>query len=280
MHDPRLMYEFLQPWVRQGVLGESTTFLNFGYWKDEPATWDEAARALARLLGEAANLGSDLEVLDVGFGYGDQDLLWTEQFAPRRIVGLNVTESQVTSARRRVAAAGMSGRIDLRLGSAVECPFEDDSFDRVLALESAMHFPTRERFFREAFRVLRSGGRLALADITLMPSVGASTGGTARSWMDAMVGQVPLENQYDADEYRALLRSAGFRRVSVRSIREHVFGGLQEHLVRRTASALQRWNPLLGSVPALLTTYAYASRMCGDAFFSRYDYVIASADKD
>jgi len=54
----------------------------------------------------------------------------------------------------------LGDRLDLRVGSATSTPFADGSFDRVVALESALRFDTRRKFFEEAFRVLRPGGVL------------------------------------------------------------------------------------------------------------------------
>src|SRR5882757_9207450 len=76
-------------------LTERTLFRNVGYWKGAPATLDDACEALAQLAGEAADLGPSDRVLDAGFGFGDQDMYWVERFAPREVVGLNVTRSQV-----------------------------------------------------------------------------------------------------------------------------------------------------------------------------------------
>lgn len=69
-------------------------YLNLGYWKTA-RTIDQACEALAALVGNTAAMGGDDEVVDVGFGFADQDVLWMQRFAPRRITGLNVTPSQV-----------------------------------------------------------------------------------------------------------------------------------------------------------------------------------------
>ncbi len=69
-------------------------YLNLGYWKTA-RTIDQACEALAALVGNTAAMGGDDEVVDVGFGFADQDVLWMQRFAPRRITGLNVTPSPV-----------------------------------------------------------------------------------------------------------------------------------------------------------------------------------------
>jgi cyclopropane fatty-acyl-phospholipid synthase-like methyltransferase len=85
-------------------------YLNLGYWKTA-RNIDEACKALAMLVAEAAAMGPDDDVVDVGFGFADQDMLWMERFAPRHITGLNVTPVQVRLARQRVRRRGVADRI-------------------------------------------------------------------------------------------------------------------------------------------------------------------------
>jgi microcystin synthetase protein McyJ len=136
----------------------------------------------------------------------------------------------VEVAQKRVAARGLSDRIDLRLGSATEIPLEAQSVDKVVALESAFHFDTRERFFEEAHRVLKPGGRIALADC--MPFLGERPSGFVnrlgwRRW------GVPPANIYDREAYREKLAARGFGQIEIESIRQHVFPGMHRYAEQR-----------------------------------------------
>src|SRR5256884_490110 len=139
---------------------DQALYLNYGYWKNAPKNLDEAGCALADLLAKTVKLGPGDEVLDVGFGFGDQDFFWHNTYRPAKIAGINVTPAQVRVARERAAQRGLSDSITFAEGDATRLPFPDAHFTVVFALECAFHFKTREAFFREALRVLKPGGRI------------------------------------------------------------------------------------------------------------------------
>lgn len=240
----RKVYEFLGT---HNNLGRRTLYLNLGYWA-EAADYDGACEALADELGRLAELGPGQRVLDAGFGFADQDLLWAGRHSQLAILGLNVTPSQVALARERVAAAGLADRVELREGSALASGEPDASFDRVLALESGFHFDTREAFFAEAFRLLRPGGVLAMADLATRED--APPEGLAERLLGAVgrrVWQVPEANLYPASGFARRLEAAGFEDVEVRSIAEDVFAPFKAYARVHQADpeVVARANPLL-----------------------------------
>lgn len=252
----------------------SARYLNLGYWA-RAQSLDDACDDLVRLVGERARLGSADQLLDVGFGFGDQDLLWWREFGPKRIKGLNITASQVAVARARVAEQELSRQIDLRLGSATAMPVAANSVDVVVALECAFHFQTRERFFAEALRVLRPGGRLVLADIIPLPLAPAGRERWLQRATWALVAgkfSIPRDNAYPIATYRDTLAGAGFTRVEVESIRDQVYQPLHAHL-RARPEILSRLHPLLAMVVRL------ALKADAGPLFAGLDYVLASAVK-
>jgi SAM-dependent methyltransferase len=233
---------------------------------------------MALLLAERAQLSRDDCVLDVGYGFGDQDLFWMDRYAPRRIIGLNVTPIQVRAARERVAERGLADRIDLREGSATAIPLPDGSIDKVLALECAFHFDTRDRFFAEAFRVLRPGGRLALTDIIPLPADGKmGMKGRLTGYVGRAFWQISAANMYDRVEFAARLARAGFERVDVVSLHDEVMEPFARFTLRRMSDpdVIARLNPALRAM-FVETARTTLEKPAG---IPRFDYVIATGNK-
>ena len=82
-------------------------------------------------MADTAALGPHDRLLDVGFGFAEQDLYWMETYRPRRIIGVNLIASQVEVARARVAARGLTDRITLLTGSATAVPLRAASVEKV-----------------------------------------------------------------------------------------------------------------------------------------------------
>jgi ubiquinone/menaquinone biosynthesis C-methylase UbiE len=103
------------------------------------------------------------EVLEVGFGPGVAIALLASKATDGRVAGIDVSKEMVEQATARNAAAIRAGAVDLRHGTVERMPFEDEAFDLALAINSMQAWPDADAGLREIRRVLRPGGRVALA---------------------------------------------------------------------------------------------------------------------
>ena len=111
------------------------------------------------------------DVLDVGCGAG-MDTLIAAQMVGRdgSVTGIDMTTAMVAKARGSVAVMGL-GNVTIVEGSAEHLPFDDASFDVVISNGVIDLIPDKDAVFSEIARVLRPGGRIQLADVTIQNPV-------------------------------------------------------------------------------------------------------------
>ena len=128
-----------------------------------PADFIAAMQQMNGVLLEAGKLTDGQRLLDVGCGFGGTIRQINAGHSDMHLTGLNIDPRQLAAAEAQTTAAN-GNHIAWVEADACQLPFEDNSFDRVLAVECIFHFPSRARFLAEAARVLKPGGRLAVSD--------------------------------------------------------------------------------------------------------------------
>lgn len=197
-------------------------FVNFGYWGDATRDARQASENLMeRLLALIPNKRG--LILDVACGKGATTRHLQRHYAPGAITGINISDRQLETCRRNAPGSRFL-KMD---ATALQLP--DASFDAAICVEAAFHFNTRERFLREALRVLKPGGRLVLCDLLLTPEA-----------EERRPGRYPANYVPDAAAYADVGRAAGFAEIEVIDASEECFHGAFRHLARYSHEKLLR----------------------------------------
>ena len=154
-------------------------------------------------------------VLDLGSGGGLDVLLSARRVGPTgKAYGLDMTDEMLALARRHQAEAGVANAEFLK-GQLEAVPLPEASVDVVLSNCVVNLSTDKDRVFAEAFRVLRPGGRLAIADIVVEGEVPAALRRAIELWSGCLAGALEVE------EARGKLAAAGFGEVEIEITRTY-----------------------------------------------------------
>lgn len=158
---------------------------------------------------DLAGLKAGESVLDLGSGSGTDTFVAALKVGPRgRVIGVDMTDAQRAKAARLRDEAGFT-QVTYRKGYIEDLPCEDDSIDAVISNGVINLSADKAAVFREAARVLKPGGRLAISDIVTESQLPETVSCNATLWA-ACIGGAMQE-----DDYRAAIESAGLDVVTV-----------------------------------------------------------------
>ena len=148
-------------------------------------------------------------VLDLGSGGGIDVLLSARRVGPAgKVYGLDMTDEMLALARENQRKAGVTN-VEFLKGDIEHIPLPDDSIDVIISNCVINLSADKPRVLREAFRVLKPGGRFAVSDVVVRGQVSDDIRRSVELWVGCVAGAL------EDTEYRALLASAGFENISV-----------------------------------------------------------------
>ena len=151
--------DYLFAWCNRDNLA-----LHYGYW-DSAAPYKQHQALLNKnqVLYEKAGIKTGDRILDAGCGIGGSSIWLAKQYG-HQVTGITISAKQAAYAGQHAKRHGVAALVDFKVADFCATPFADESFDVVWALESSCHALNKADFLREAYRLLRKGGRLVVCD--------------------------------------------------------------------------------------------------------------------
>jgi ubiquinone/menaquinone biosynthesis C-methylase UbiE len=150
-------------------------------------------------------------VLDLGSGGGIDVLLAAKKVGPKgRAIGVDMTQDMIDLARKNADEAGFEN-VEFRLGDIEDLPVDSGSVDVIISNCVINLAPDKDRVFKEAYRVLRAGGRVMVSDIVTKGELPKEIREDPDAWAGCVAGAL------DEAVYVGKMRSAGFKDVKVLS---------------------------------------------------------------
>ena len=232
-------HDYLFAWCNTDNLA-----LHYGYWdQDLPYDQHQALLNKNQILYDKAGIQPTDKVLDAGCGIGGSSI-WMAREHGNQVTGITISEKQAEYARQHAERHGVAELTRFEVADFCATTFADESFDVVWALESACHALNKADFLREAWRLLRKGGKLVVCDGFVL-----QRNFSQDQWQDVVtcLNGWAVPNLCATDEFTGLLDAQGFQAVQCHNITAQTRASVEYmYKVAKRLKPVQALSQLLG----------------------------------
>jgi len=189
--------------------------IHYGYWDEKVKNFSQSLIRMNEVMMEAAAIKSTDRVLDAGCGIGGSSIYLAGK-AGSLVTGISLSERQIEQAKDLATQKGVNKLTNFQVMNYCTTDFPSNSFDVVWGCESICYADSKEEFINEAYRLLKPGGRLIVAD-GFVTDFKNNESPIIRQWIDGW--QV---NYLETPErFKQFMHSTGFNNISYRNISKY-----------------------------------------------------------
>lgn len=198
----RTRFDYNVAWLNQDNLA-----VHFGFYDRDHMKHQEALINTNQVLARLSGIQAGDRVLDAGCGRGGS-ALWLAKNKDANVTGVAPVPGQIKEATQHAKTRKLDDKADFLVADYCRVPLPDEQFDVVWACESLCHADDKSAFYKEAFRLLKPGGRLVVAEyIRYKRPLSASGESLLLSWLNGWA----IPDIDTPDEHRAHAFGAGFK---------------------------------------------------------------------
>lgn len=227
-------YDYRIAWYK-----EDNPALHFGFYdKEEADSHYEALNHTNKVLANKIGVQDGDKILDAGCGLGGSTF-WLAKNYKVDVVGITLPASQVKTCEERAASLKFKGTTKFKQADYTKTPFKNESFDVVWACESVCHASQKNDFYKEAFRILKPGGRIVLAEYIRRerPLSQANEKILRHKWLyNWAIDDIDTENEHYKN-----LENVGFENAEIENVNSKVAVSLRNLHEKCTRSYPIEW---------------------------------------
>lgn len=190
--------------------------IHYGFWDKKVRSFPQSLIRMNEVISEAVEIKSTDRVLDAGCGVGGSSIFLASSIGCR-ITGISLSERQVEQAIANAKQKGVGNLVDFKVMDFSSTEFPDANFDVVWGCESICYAEDKQKFTKEAWRLLKPGGRLVVADGFVNKSE-YNDRPIIRKWLDGW----QVKNLTSPKRFEYLLGLEGFVNIRYRDISKNV----------------------------------------------------------